>query len=419
MARQHGSGASSGRGPLCDLIGRQMAVQSLSLHNLAKLVHEAGSATGTYSRATPQLISKWRSGKVTPGPHHIRLLASALNQPLEEVAAAAEAQRSRGRMGLPAPALTALNQPASEVRGADYVEMLRQSTQSLVALDSLLGGDDAAELGLRLFGGARRRVTEAGQGRTDRREMLSAVAELAEVAGWLLFDANRQNGAAELNQQALLLAQLSGDRALEVLILQNMSLQAHWRGQAVESLALANRLLELANGSGSARLRALLGAREARALALIGRGTEAERAFESARFAFFEGPSRADPSWTWWLDEAEFSYHEGQMRAELREWPAAEVHLRHAVAACPQNRPRDRTLYRAYLLDTLIRMKAEPEATRVIDELVQDAEEIRSSRTAAVLSRAVDAIHPERDGRALRDAGHELRGRLTLAGYSG
>ncbi|MDQ6742607.1 MAG: XRE family transcriptional regulator, partial [Candidatus Dormibacteraeota bacterium] len=68
------------------------------------------------------------------------------------------------------------------------------------------------------------------------------MAELAEVAGWLLFDANRQDAAAALNREALRLAQLNGDRALEMLTLQNMSLQAHWRGQSDESLALANRV---------------------------------------------------------------------------------------------------------------------------------------------------------------------------------
>ncbi|MDQ6742794.1 MAG: hypothetical protein M3Z97_07785 [Candidatus Dormibacteraeota bacterium] len=218
------------------------------------------------------------------------------------------------------------------------------------------------------------------------------VSALAEVAGWLLFDANRQYAAAELNRQALRLAQLNGDRALEMLTLQNMSLQAHWRGQSDESLALANRVQELANGSGSARFHAVGQVREARALALMGRSCDAERAFEAARSAFFRGPSPSDPSWTWWLDEAEFSYHEGQMRAELREWPSAEVPLRQAVAACPQNRPRDRTLYRAYLLDTLIRMKAQREAIGVIEDLAQEAEDIRSSRTAAVLDRALDAI---------------------------
>jgi len=245
------------------------------------------------------------------------------------------------------------------------------------------------------------------------------MAELAEVAGWLLFDANRQDAAAELNRQALRLAQLNGDRALEMLTLQNMSLQAHWRGQSDESLALANRVQELANGSGSARLHVVGQVREARALALMGRSHDAERAFAAARSAFFSGPSASDPSWTWWLDEAEFSYHEGQMRAELREWPSAEGHLRQAVAACPQNRPRDRTLYRAYLLDALIRMKAQLEAIGVIEELAQEAEDIRSSRTAAVLDRALDAIEDQRNSLALRDAGHQLRGRLALAGYQG
>jgi tetratricopeptide (TPR) repeat protein len=295
--------------------------------------------------------------------------------------------------------------------------LLRQSVQFLVALDSLLGGDDAAALALRLFAAARRRLTDAGWGGSERAGVLSAAAELAEVTGWLLFDANRQSAATELNHQALLLAQLSRERGVEVLTLQNMSLQALWCGQSAESLALAHRLQQLTGGHASARLGALLNAREARALAQLGRRQEALRAFDRARSAFQEGPSPRDPSWTWWLDEAEFNYHEGQMRADLQDWAAAEIHLREAVMACPQNRPRDRMLYRAYLLDALIRMKAESEAIRLIEEQAAGIGEIRSSRTAAVLNNAIGGVDTEKGSPALREASHELRDRLALAGY--
>jgi hypothetical protein len=74
-------------------------------------------------------------------------------------------------------------------------------------------------------------------------------------------------------------------------------------------------------------------------------------------------------------------------------------------------------LYRAYLLDALIRMKAESEAIRLIEEQAAGIGEIRSSRTAAVLNNAIGGVDTEKGSPALREASHQLRDRLALAGY--
>jgi hypothetical protein len=49
---------------------------------------------------------------------------------------------------------------------------------------------------------------------------------LAEIAGWTLFDAEKHGPARRFNQEALFLAELSGDRAIELLTMQNMAMQA-------------------------------------------------------------------------------------------------------------------------------------------------------------------------------------------------
>jgi tetratricopeptide (TPR) repeat protein len=397
--------------PLAELIAREMAGQSLSLSRLAELIQSAARSRGEYSRATPQLVSKWRNGSVTPGPHHVRLLAEALGLPIEVVAAVSETQRNQAAASLSGSAVPFLERPAEDPANPDYIRFVRDFSQRLVVVDSLLGGDDAAALAMRLFHFVQKRLAHDFFQRAVERELQAATAELAEVTGWLLFDADHQEAARQLNHEALSLARLAGDRPIELLTLQNLSLQAHWRGRPAESLQMARALSDLVAAGRSARVRALIHTREARALAQMGRRRDALGAFERARQQFYDGADGADPPWAWWIDIAEFNYHEGQMRADLRDWGPATDHLARAVEACPANRPRDHVLYRAYLLEALVHSGAEEDTVALIEALIPSMGGIGSSRTAAVIHRAARPLLSGKAGPRALSAALELESR--------
>jgi tetratricopeptide (TPR) repeat protein len=350
---------------------------------------------------------------VTPGPHHVRLLAKALGLPIEVVAAVSDAQRKQAAALLSDTAVPFLERPAEGPADPDYIRFVRDFSQRLVVIDSLLGGDDAAALAMRLFRSAQQRLAHDFFQRAVERELQAATAELAEVTGWLLFDANHQDAARQLNQEALLLARLAGDRQIELLTLQNLSLQAYWHERPGESLQLARTLNDVATTERSARVRALLHTREARALAQMGRRHDALGAFERARSLFYEGVDGADPAWAWWIDIAEFNYHEGQLRADLGDWGPAADHLARAVEECPPNRARDRLLYRGYLLEALVRAGAEQEVVAVMEALTGAVEDIGSSRTASVIRRAAVTVRSSKGGSRARNGALELERRLA------
>jgi hypothetical protein len=89
--RKHGF-ETTGR-PFADLLATHMEARSVNLPRMAEMVRRAAFGAGERSSVTMSLVCKWRAGSVTPGPNHVRLVARALDLPVEVVATAAAAQR--------------------------------------------------------------------------------------------------------------------------------------------------------------------------------------------------------------------------------------------------------------------------------------------------------------------------------------
>src|SRR5690606_40540007 len=95
------------------------------------------------------------------------------------------------------------------------------------------------------------------------RDLYAATGELGEVAGWLLYDAGRHGLVRRVNHEALHLSRLAGDRSMELLTLQSMSMHAGHLGRPLDALRIAPMVLE--TNRLSPRLQALFRTREARA----------------------------------------------------------------------------------------------------------------------------------------------------------
>src|SRR6266700_430999 len=79
--------------PFADLLAAEMEARSLNLPMVAEMIRRAAAGGSEHSSASMSLVCKWRAGTITPGPNHVRLVARALDLPVEVVAAAAAAQR--------------------------------------------------------------------------------------------------------------------------------------------------------------------------------------------------------------------------------------------------------------------------------------------------------------------------------------
>ena len=87
---------------------------------------------------------------------------------------------------------------------------------------------------------------QLGQGTYDpglERELQSAAGELAEVVGWLAYDAEAHDLTRRMNQESLYFSRLAGDRAIELLTLQNSSMHAASQGRPREALQIVRSVL--------------------------------------------------------------------------------------------------------------------------------------------------------------------------------
>lgn len=239
----------------------------------------------------PAYLSRICSGKQAPSVQFARDLGKLLGMGDELVAAATA---TLGATMLPLGLGLGLG-----VRDDELAQTIRTTSQQLVTLDNQGAGAAIAPLAARAYKAVRPRLTGAES------DVLAAAAELAEVTGWLFFDAARIKAARAYTEAALALAQEADDRSIELLILQNLAMIEGWEGNLDEELNISAAMLDARLPP---RVEAMFEMRAARAL--VGRGDirEGTYRFDRARGG---SSSAADPSWVWWLDRREIDASRG------------------------------------------------------------------------------------------------------------
>jgi hypothetical protein len=307
--------------------------------------------------------------------------------------------------------------PPGNGRPADpgYIEWVRSSAQRLVVMDGQHGGDDIAALAVRTFRSVHHCLGTGTYQPKIERDLQAAAAELAEVAGWLLYDANQHTTARQLNQEALYYARLAGDLHMERLTIQNMSTQAVKLRRPAEGLALARQLID--TNPSSPRLQALFRVREARALAECGHAREALASFARARSLFLDGVPDDDPPWAWWITDRLLAAQEGMCYASVGKWGRAVDLSQMAVETTPTTQPRDRYYWSAHLLRALVQARAWEDAEYLLPDMLPYIYNVGSGRTATLLLEVTPAILASKAPPELRAGARHLREVLEGVGY--
>jgi hypothetical protein len=339
--------------------------------------------------AHPRTVAGWRQ---KPGTVPQAAIQEALDAALERasdrekaqfaalVGAAEAAVQSAGHdhpFSAPVPA------PRPEFGDSAYLQSIQRHIREIVALDNRFGAADILRLSTRFF---RTLHDQFGAGTYDmslERDLQSAAGELAEVVGWLAYDAAQHDLCRRMNQESLYFTRLSGDRAVELLTLQNSSMHAASQGHPREALQIARSVLE-GDYRLSPRLKALFLTRKARALAQGGDGS-ALALLPEIRSLFLDGVSDADPAWAWWVDERELAWHEAMIQRDLGLSGQAIDHFERSVTATPADEIRSQYLHRAYLLQAQADIGAWDAAEQTIQQLVPLSREVASTRTVVLL----------------------------------
>jgi hypothetical protein len=270
-----------------------------------------------------------------------------------------------------------------EFGDSDYLESIWTHIREIVALDNRFGGADLVNLSARFFRTLHRQL---GAGIYDprlERDLQSAAAELAEVVGWLAYDAEAHDLARRMNQESLYFSRLAGDKVIELLTLQNSSMHAGAQGRPGEALQIARSVLE-GDYQLSPRLRAMFLMRKARAL---GQGGDESglRLFPEIRSLYLDGVSSGDPSWAWWIDEHELDWQEAMTQRDLGFVDRAMVQFERSVAATRPAEIRGQYIHRAYLLQAQVDNRTWDAAEQTIRQVLPLTAEVASARTVVLL----------------------------------
>lgn len=344
----------------------------------AQLCLLSGTATLTRNE-----ISRWERGLRVPDAW-LTSLAAVLDVPAAELHRAAA--RARGEAGEPQD-----DHP--------HAAVLRR-VGWLLAHDNAHGGDHVADAAVQVWRSERAKIKDGDKGH------LRVVSELAEIAGWLLFDAARREEARAAWLESLHMARGAADFPMQWFAMDLLSMEAVESGRVGEALSLCE---EITGRGVPPRVALLTELRRSRALAAAGDHARARQAIGKARSSLEDSLNPRDPLWSWWVNDLEVTGHEAEVALLLDE-PARAVssfeRTRELVEAINPT-GRGALYYTTAELDALVRLGAWRQAEEPLLRLPPILHNVTSSRNRSRLRKTLGAVR--RNGPSwLADTAHDV-----------
>lgn len=289
-----------------------------------------------------------------------------------------------------------LPQPVAEPAriSADDVAQCWVSLRRLFELDDRQGGGTvyamAAEIARHLQNALNRGSYVSAVGH----ELGQVATATMEHAGWLAYDAGRQDDARRWWLETCHLADMASLQDARVTALASMSLHATTTGRGREAAQLAQAARAAAGDTASPVLLSLLAARRAVGLAQVQDSVGAAAAVAEARRQLDLGRRGDEPLWLDFWSPADLACHETRTALALGRPQIAERAARAALACADRHAfPRNHTIYTVRLASVLTRVGQLDEAIDVTSRAVQNADLLRGSRRINTdLRRTVDLL---------------------------
>lgn len=286
---------------------------------------------------------------------------------------------------LTAPAPQAVTQPGRRVVGQPEIDTIREMTATYRRLDNQYGGGHARDAVVRyLHREIAPLLTDGRYGPAIGRQLLSAVAELTQLAGWQAYDTGDHGVAQQYLNRALDLARAADDAGLGAEILAAMSHQATYLGHPSTGVDLARSAGQTAHRAGLAVLTAEAFVMQAHAHASAHDEKACTVALLRAERILDRADRSSDPQWLGYFDEAYLSAKFGHCFAALGKPVQAERFAARSLRM-DESYVRGKAFNLALLARTQVQ-RGEPERACVVGtEALALTTRLRSARAARYL----------------------------------
>jgi tetratricopeptide (TPR) repeat protein len=268
--------------------------------------------------------------------------------------------------------------------GTATVEALGCLVAELRRRDDEEGGADLLDLVEPELQFVARLMTRGSYPETVSRALHLRLAELAELAGWVAYDAGRYATAAHYFAAALAASEAAGDRVFGSYVLAMWGFAETDAGRPSDAVTMLRSAEAGVRGSAGPKVHAVLGTWEARAAARGGRAArrQFERTLAHAGEVYARGAADDGPDWAYWMIQPELTAEAGRGFTLVGDWRTAVTYLTQGLAALGPGYQRDRALYLSYLAEAYLAGGDVDRARARADEAAAALPALRSPRVA-------------------------------------
>jgi tetratricopeptide (TPR) repeat protein len=293
--------------------------------------------------------------------------------------------------------------------GERLVRKSEHRVEQLRHMDDFIGGGDLHELVERELRAAIQVANEATYTEALGRRLLVVVADLCQLAGWVVTDAGMTGAAERYYTAGIQAAHAANDPALAANLISLLSYLYANTGRRDDAVLLAHTAWQGAKRQASATTQALLHERIAWAHARAGELRHTQRALDEAdRFYARRNPAD-DPGWVYWLNHEEMQIMAGRCYTELRQPLRAEPLLRAALDRYSDDLAREVSLYASWLADSYVQAGEIDEAAAQASRSLLLSTRVNSSRARERRRLLWARLRPHRQAKAVRQFEEQFR----------
>lgn len=295
--------------------------------------------------------------------------------------------------------------------GSGDVLRLRQTRESFAVLDNQFGGGHTRLALVTYLRADLPGLLRASSSADTRTELLSAAAEITQLAAWASYDDGHHGLAQRYFVQALGLADAADDTSVGAGVLDAMSHQATFLGRFTEAATLARAALVGSASLAIPILNAHFHLMEARALARTGDAVACDRALSRAVTEYERHSPGDGPDWVQYVDDAEVAAEFAHCQRDLERSDQAIHWARKALTDASGGYARSDFFATMVLAQAQLDAGQPEEGTATALSALDQGETLRSSRGVSYVAELRQRLKRYRGSRVLVDFTEQARDR--------